>query len=127
MPLLITQKYGRGRTAVFATGGDWRWQMLQPLEDMSHEIFWRQMLRWLVSDTPTRVVASTPRQVLLDNGRALLRAEVRDTTFLPTSDAQVEALIVGPDRDVPTVGVHPDPTQHGTYPRARGPGPHGSY
>jgi len=26
--------------------------MLQPVEDMSHEMFWRQMLRWLVSDTP---------------------------------------------------------------------------
>ena len=115
MPLLITQKYGRGRTAVFATGGDWRWQMLQPLEDMSHEIFWRQMLRWLVSDTPTRVVASTPRQVLLDNGRALLRAEVRDTTYLPTSDAQVEARIVGPDGAVQTVELHPDPLEQGTY------------
>src|SRR5260370_17463053 len=115
MPLLITQKYGRGRTAVFATGGDWRWQMLQPLEDMSHEIFWRQMLRWLVSDTARRVVASTPRQVLLDNGRALLRAEVRDTTFLPTSDAQVEARIVGPDGAVQTVELHPDPLEQGTY------------
>ena len=38
LPLLITQKYGRGRTAVFATGGDWRWQMLQPVQDMSHEL-----------------------------------------------------------------------------------------
>src|SRR5271156_2076517 len=87
LPLLITENYGRGRTAVFATGGDWRWQMLQPLEDMSHEIFWRQLLRWLVSDTPSRVVASTPRPILFDDGRAKLRAEVRDTTYLPTSDA----------------------------------------
>jgi len=31
MPLLITQNYGRGRTAVLATGGTWRWQMSQPL------------------------------------------------------------------------------------------------
>ncbi len=127
MPLLITQKYGRGRTAVFATGGDWRWQMLQPLEDMSHEIFWRQMLRWLVSDTPTRVVASTPRQVLLDNGRALLRAEVRDTTFLPTSDAQVEARIVGPDGAVQTVELHPDPLEQGTYTGAWDASREGSY
>ena len=29
LPLLVTQNYGRGRTAVFATGGSWRWQMLQ--------------------------------------------------------------------------------------------------
>ena len=33
MPLLITENYGRGSTAVLATGGTWRWQMSQPLED----------------------------------------------------------------------------------------------
>ena len=115
MPLLITQTYGRGRTAVFATGGDWRWQMLQPVEDMTHEMFWRQLLRWMVSDTPTRVVASTPKQVLMDEGDAHLRAEVRDTTYLPTSDAQVEAHIVGPDGTSQTVEMHPDPLEQGVY------------
>ena len=49
LPLLITENYGRGRTAVFATGGSWRWQMQQPVEDMSHEMFWRQLFRWVVS------------------------------------------------------------------------------
>jgi uncharacterized membrane protein len=115
LPLLITQKYGRGRTAVFATGGDWRWQMLQPLQDMSHEIFWRQLLRWLVSDTPTRVVASTPRPVLDDAGRVHLRAEVRDTTYLPTSDAEVVARVVGPDGSTQTVEMHPDSLEQGVY------------
>jgi uncharacterized membrane protein len=115
LPLLITQKYGRGRTAVFATGGDWRWQMLQPVQDMSHEIFWRQMMRWLVSDTPTRVVASTPRPVLEDNGNVHFRAEVRDTTYLPTSDAQVQAHVVGPDGASQTVDLHPDSLEQGVY------------
>jgi uncharacterized membrane protein len=115
MPLLITQNYGRGRTAVFATGGDWRWQMLQPLDDMTHEMFWRQMLRWLVSDTPTRVVASTPKTALADEGAVHLRAEVRDTTYLPTSDAQVEARIIGPDGASSQVDLHPDPLEQGAY------------
>ena len=115
LPLLITEKYGRGRTAVFATGGDWRWQMLQPLQDMSHEMFWRQMLRWLVSDTPTRVVASTPKPVLEDDGRLHLRAEVRDTTYLPTSDATVEARIVVPGGGAESVDLHPDPVTQGVY------------
>jgi uncharacterized membrane protein len=115
MPLLITESYGRGRTAVFATGGDWRWQMLQPVEDMTHEMFWRQMLRWLVNDTPSRVVASTPHPVLSDEGTVHLRAEVRDTTFLPTSDATVQARIVGPNGASQTVDLHPDPLEQGVY------------
>src|SRR5580658_700707 len=114
LPLLITQKYGRGRTAVFATGGDWRWQMLQPLEDMSHELFWRQLLRWLVSDTPTRVVTSIARPVLYDDGHVHLRAEVRDTTYLPTSDAQVQARIES-DGGAQSVDLHPDSLEQGVY------------
>ncbi len=127
LPLLVTQKYGRGRTAVFATGGDWRWQMLQPVEDMSHELFWRQMLRWLVSDTPTRVVGSTARPVLFDDGRSHLRAEVRDTTYLPTSDAQVEARILGPDGAAQSVELHPDPLEQGAYSADWDAGRPGSY
>ena len=115
MPLFITENYGRGRTAVFATQGDWRWQMLQPVEDMSHEVFWRQVLRWMVSDTPTRVVASTPKPVLYDEGGVKLRAEVRDTTYLPTSDAQVEARVVGPNGATQTVDLQPDPLEQGVY------------
>src|SRR5436305_9735961 len=34
-PLLITQNYGRGRVAVLASGGTWRWKMQQPHEDIS--------------------------------------------------------------------------------------------
>jgi len=127
LPLLITQKYGRGRTAVFATGGDWRWQMLQPVEDMSHEMFWRQMLRWLVSDTPSRVVTSTPRPVLEDDGRLHLRAEVRDTTYLPTSDASVEARVVGPGGATESVELHPDPLNQGVYSADWDAGRAGSY
>jgi uncharacterized membrane protein len=127
LPLLITQKYGRGRTAVLATGGDWRWQMLQPVQDMSHEIFWRQLLRWLVSDTPTRVVTTTSRPVLYDDGRVHLRAEVRDTTYLPTSDAQIQARIVGPDGGAQSVDLHPDSLEQGVYSADWDAGHAGSY
>ncbi len=115
MPLLITQNYGRGRTAVFATGGDWRWKMLQYHTDTSHEMFWRQLLGWLVNDTPTRVVASTPQPVLSDDGHLKLRAEVRDTTYLPAGDAEVQARIVDPDGSSDTVAFQPDATNQGVY------------
>jgi uncharacterized membrane protein len=127
LPLLITQKYGRGRTAVFATGGDWRWQMLQPVEDTSHEVFWRQLMRWLVSDTPNRVVTSIPRSVLYDDGRVHLRAEVRDTTYLPTSDATIQARIVGPDGNAQSVDLHPDSLEQGVYSADWDAGKAGSY
>ncbi len=97
LPLLITQNFGRGRTAVFATSGSWRWRMLLPLADKSHAIFYTQLLRWLVNDTPRHVVGSTPRQVLSDETNVKLRADVKDRTYLPAGDASVEAHILGPE------------------------------
>jgi uncharacterized membrane protein len=115
LPLLVIEHYGRGRTAVFATGGSWRWQMLQPLADMTHETFYRQLLRWLVSDTPRRVTGSTPKQYLADQADVKLRCEVRDTTYLPSGDATVQAHIQGPDGTTATVDMRPEPLEQGVY------------
>jgi uncharacterized membrane protein len=116
LPLLITQNFGRGRTAVFATAGSWRgWQMQMPLADKTHEMFYTQLLRWLVNDTPKRVTGSTPKQVLADETQVKLRAEVRDHTFLPASDATVEAHILGPAGIAESVEMRPDPVDQGVY------------
>jgi uncharacterized membrane protein len=115
VPLLITQNFGRGRTAIFGTGGSWRWQMLQPLADKSHEMFYQQLLRWLVSDTPRKVTTSTPKQVLSDDAHVSLRAQVRDRTYLQASDAKTEAHILGPDGLAETVEMRPDALETGVY------------
>ena len=115
MPLLITQNYGRGRTAVLATGGTWRWQMSQPLEDQTHEEFWQQLLRWLVTDTPGRVVASVPTQMLFDDGRVRFSADVRDKNYLPAADAHVQAHVLGPGGSAAEVEMTPDPNTPGTF------------
>ena len=96
LPLLTTENFGRGRTAIMATGGSWRWQMSSPLGDTAHDLFWQQLLRWLVSDTPGHVAASVPAQMLLDNGAVTFTAEVRDQNYNPAPDARVEAHILGP-------------------------------
>ncbi len=115
IPLLITQNYGRGRTAVFATGGSWRWRMQQPVGDTSQETFWRQLLRWTAGSTPSRVVVSTPNPRVQDDGRIDLRAEVRDKSYLPISDAAVEARVISPDGSAAVVLLRPDPLAQGIY------------
>jgi len=115
LPLLITQNYGRGRTAVFATGGSWRWRMQQPVGDVSQETFWRQLLRWVVGTTPGRVVTSAPRTQLEDDGKMQLRAEVRNLQYLPAGDAEVVARIILPDGASEMVPLHPEALAPGIY------------
>jgi uncharacterized membrane protein len=114
-PLLVTENYGRGRTAVFATSGSWRWRMWQDHNDTTHATFWQQLLRYLVSDSPGRVVASTPHAVLADDDRVTLRAEVHDKAFQPVPNAVVEAHIVAPDGATASVELTPLPLQEGVY------------
>lgn len=115
MPFLITQNYGRGRSAVLATGGTWRWQMSQPLEDQTHEQFWQQLLRWLVTDTPGHVVASVPNQMLFDDGHVAFTADVRDKSYMPAGDSHVEAHVLGPSGVAANVELSPDPNVPGTF------------
>ena len=114
-PLLVTEPYGRGRTAVLATGGMWRWQMRSEHTDKTLPNFWRQMLRFLVNDTPGMVVAATPRQVLQDEDRLPLRVEVRDKNYEPLGSASVQAHFVGPDGLSDTLKLQPAGLEAGVY------------
>ncbi len=114
-PLLVTQNYGLGKTALFATGGSWRWRMLQDHTDTSHQVFWQQLLRWLVSDTARICSVSTPHQMLFDEGAVRLRATARNKAYQPVSDAQLEAHIMGPEGISSSLELTPSPTQPGEY------------
>jgi uncharacterized membrane protein len=115
LPLLITESFGHGRTAIMATGGSWRWQMSSPLGDTAHDLFWQQLLRWMVSDTPGHVSASVPAQMLLDNGAVTFSADVRDLQYNPAPDARVEAHILGPSGVSALVEMTPVPDSPGQF------------
>jgi hypothetical protein len=98
-----------------ATGGSWRWQMSLPLGDTAHDLFWQQLLRWLVSDTPGHVSVFVPSQMLLDNGAITFTAEVRDQKYNPAPDARVEAHILGPSGVSALVEMTPVPDNPGQF------------
>jgi uncharacterized membrane protein len=127
MPLLVTQNYGRGRTAILATSGTWRWQMHLPVGDTSHAVFWQQLLRWLVTGAPGHVVASVPNQTLEDTGRVILSADVRGADYQPVPDARVEAHIIGPGGVSATLDLPPAPGTPGIFRAEWTAGAPGSY
>jgi uncharacterized membrane protein len=115
LPLLITQNYGHGRTAIMATGGTWRWQMSEALGDPSHDLFWQQLLRWLVAESPGPVTASISARELMDQGSVQLSAQVRDKQFQPAADAHVTAHILGPSNSSALVDLTPSQDTPGQY------------
>ena len=114
-PLLAIQNYGHGRVGVFATAGSWRWKMLQDHSDRTHSMFWSQLMRWMVSETPGQVLASTPHQVLNDDTHVPLRVTVRDKNYDTVSGATVQTTIARPDGGSDVVELKPDPLEPGMY------------
>ncbi len=115
LPLLVTESYGHGRTAILATGGTWRWQMSEPLADPSHDLFWQQLLRWLVAQSPGPVAAAIPSRLLMDQGKVQLTAQVRNRQFQPAAGAQVTAHIVGPEAVNVVIDLTPSQDTSGEY------------
>jgi hypothetical protein len=113
--LLVTENFGRGRTAVLASGGLWRWKMWLPHDDKSHATFFQQLFRYLVTDTPGQVTSSTPKQLLADETRVPIRVEVRDKQFNPVMNANVQARFMAPDGSSATMELTPVPLEEGVY------------
>jgi uncharacterized membrane protein len=104
--VLAHQRYGRGKALAFTVQDSWLWQMHAdiPLEDLTHETLWRQLLRWLVSQVPGPVTATTPRDRYAPGESVLVTAEVDDDRFLRVNDARVVAHLKTPSgatRDLP--------------------------
>jgi hypothetical protein len=75
-----------------------------PVEDRTHATFWRQLLRWLVTDTPGRVAASLSSDRVSPREPIAVRAEVGDEQFVRVNDAAVTARVrtpSGEERELP--------------------------
>jgi uncharacterized membrane protein len=98
---LTFQRYGRGKAIVFVTQDSWHWQMdqLVPVEDQRHETFWRQLLRWQVSDVPSRVDVMATGEGAINEGIPL-RVVVSDSAYVRTNGASVSAEVIAPGGEV---------------------------
>ena len=113
MPLLITQQFGRGHSYILASGGTWRWQMSMPVDDQSHETFWRQLLRALVANAPKNVSLTADSDAASTGIK--LRAEFRDDAFQPLDDIGVTAIVTHQDGESWSVDLTPDIDDPGVF------------
>jgi uncharacterized membrane protein len=97
-PVLAYHRFGRGKAVALPVQDVWRWKMnpAQPLEDRRFEGFWRQLLRWLVSEAPDRVTMVVLGDQVAEGESLTLIAEVRDEAFRGLSNAAVRAVVTTP-------------------------------
>jgi uncharacterized membrane protein len=108
-PLIAVQRFGEGRSMVFAGEAAWRWRMLLPSTDRSYETFWRQSIRW-VSLGATDPVTVFPIPASGPGDRILVRLAVRDAEFAPVPDAEVVVRVTGPGDRLETLRAARDIT-----------------
>jgi uncharacterized membrane protein len=98
-PALVTQRYGRGRTAALLLGDIWRWGMRDTDSRRDMERAWRQLVRWLIADVPGRVELAVEPEGIEGSGAIRLQVRVRDAAFEPVDDAtvmlKVERVVLG--------------------------------
>jgi uncharacterized membrane protein len=126
--LLAFQRFGRGKSTALTTASTWRWRMEQDHRDNFHEMFWKQLLRWLVSDAPDQVALETEKHSYSLDQAVLLRAEVNDSSFMHLNNAQVTVSVKAPSGEVTSVPLTWQPNQDGLYAgsfKAREEGIHG--
>jgi uncharacterized membrane protein len=94
-PIVAVQRYGQGRSMIFAGEASWRWKMLVPSTDRTYEFFWRQTARWLSSTAPDPVAIALPDAA--EPGDAIsIEVTARDDAFAPVTDATIDATLTTP-------------------------------
>ena len=116
-PMLIFQRYGRGKSFAFLPQDSWIWQMHAsiPVEDMTHENYWRQLLRWLVDGVPDQVEPALTSERVEPGEAATLTANIVDPSFVELNDAAVMATITAPDGTISDVPMSWDGEHPGQY------------
>ncbi|MFO1351451.1 MAG: glutamine amidotransferase [Gammaproteobacteria bacterium] len=104
---LAAQRYGRGRVLAFPVQDRLAVEDAPAiaLDDRSHELFWRQLLRWLVSATPERVAVSASAENVAPAETVTVSAEVRDADFRTVNNATVQALAISPSGAEQTIAL----------------------
>ena len=95
-PLIAAQRYGQGRSIVFAGEASWRWRMLKPAEDTSYETIWRQLARWITAGAqgPVTIGAMSPAVAGITDRVSVI---VRDQDFRPVANAEVAIVLTAPN------------------------------
>ncbi|MBI3653003.1 MAG: hypothetical protein HY231_18410 [Acidobacteria bacterium] len=96
VPLLVEERYGRGRTLAFLGSDTWRWRMEVESKNTSFESFWLNLSRYLVEAVRHKIEAAPERVFYGKREEAKIKVEVSDEKYQHIAGAQVLATVTTP-------------------------------
>jgi uncharacterized membrane protein len=115
-PALVAHQFGKGRVAALLIGDLWRWGMRRPDSAESDlDRSWRQTVRWLVGDVPSRLDIAIRPRADLTSPAIQLRVQLRDVEYRPLDNAKVALRITLPNGEHLALDAEPDGSEAGTY------------
>ena len=115
LPIIAQQRYGSGRSMSVNTASTWRWQMMLPSDDQSHEILWRQILRWLTSSSPERINIEFDREFYNVGDEVNVTVVALNDQYEPDNDATLWMQTTTPDDEVTDMPMEWDIEEEGVY------------
>ena len=115
--VLAYQRYGRGKAVAMPIQDAWAWKMdaKMPVNDTTHQMFWRRLVRWLVDGVPDQVNVATSTDRVEPGETIKLSAEVLDAAYVEVNVSRVVASIVSPSGKTTEVPVDWTVTRDGDY------------
>lgn len=113
-PLIAAQRYGQGRSVIFAGEASWRWRMMKPADDTSYETIWRQLARWMTAgaQSPVTIAAMSPSVAGITDRISVI---VRDEDFRPVANAEVAIELTAPNGEKRQMTAALSSPQEGRY------------
>ena len=115
LPIIASQRYGSGRSISINTASTWRWQMMQPSADLSHETIWRQILRWLSTSAPERITIEFDQEFYNVGDEVNITARVLNDQYEPDNDAALWMQTTNPLDQATDIPMEWDIEQDGVY------------
>ena len=113
-PALVTQRFGRGRSAALLAGDLWHLGLGDEQRQQDLQKAWRQIVRWLVSDVPDQIELRAEPQPTEESVRLAVRA--RNNRFEPLDNAAVTLKVTPLGAAQPiSLNAEPSATEPGLY------------
>jgi hypothetical protein len=99
--LMATQQYGSGQVCVLGTDSLWRWKLSQPAESKDVEIFWQNLLNWLVRGRRNAHQFDHPASSSFAGKTLTIRVQAQ------TKDSVLVLSAQGPDQQTKACALNP--------------------